>query len=167
MASITILGAGITGLAIPSQLPRRYEITIIAKDLPGDPDSTEWASPWAGGIWMPIYGSRKPDQKIQLEAVAYLLRLAKTNPKSSAQEFEASGVKFKRAHVLALSDLDGMGHNIPINASGVGARLLKDVKDKEVIPIRSETVLVRTNYDKPDEARQGLLGSFHICDSLG
>ncbi|KAJ4252753.1 hypothetical protein NW762_010659 [Fusarium torreyae] len=64
------------------------------------------------------------------------------------KQLEDSGVKFKRANVTALLDLDGMGHDILINATGVGTRLLKDVKDTEVIPIRSQTVLVRTNYDK-------------------
>jgi len=46
---ITVIGAGITGLACAYQLtlkqPHKYAITVIARDLPGDL-STTWASPW-------------------------------------------------------------------------------------------------------------------------
>lgn len=46
--SVVIIGSGITGLAsayILSQEPTR-KITIVARDLPGDNESTAWASPW-------------------------------------------------------------------------------------------------------------------------
>ncbi|PGH15683.1 hypothetical protein AJ79_02277 [Helicocarpus griseus UAMH5409] len=48
MARITIIGAGITGMAIASALSKFRDVTTIAPDLPGDPDSLGWASPWAG-----------------------------------------------------------------------------------------------------------------------
>ena len=43
--SIGIVGAGITGLAVAYILSPKYNITIIARDLPGDL-GTAWASPW-------------------------------------------------------------------------------------------------------------------------
>jgi D-amino-acid oxidase len=60
----------------------------------------------------------------------------------------ASGVKFKRMHVRALSDLRGMGHSILINATGVGAKYLADVKDQQMQEVRGQTVLVKTNHEK-------------------
>jgi D-amino-acid oxidase len=62
-------------MAIASQLPKDYDVTIFARDLPGDPDSLQWASPWAGAIWMPVHGSGPKDQMIQLDALAYLTQL--------------------------------------------------------------------------------------------
>lgn len=63
MAKVTILSAGlvkahrlefeggsftrktsIIGMAIASQLPTNYDVTIVARNLPGDPETTEWAS---------------------------------------------------------------------------------------------------------------------------
>ena len=43
--TITIIGAGITGLAIAEVLSSTYDITIVARDLPGDL-GLNWASPW-------------------------------------------------------------------------------------------------------------------------
>jgi D-amino-acid oxidase len=45
--SIAIIGAGITGLAAAYVLSPKYNVTIIARDLPGDM-GTNWASPWYG-----------------------------------------------------------------------------------------------------------------------
>ncbi|KAF9888896.1 hypothetical protein FE257_008266 [Aspergillus nanangensis] len=80
MPKVTILGAG--------QLPKDYEVTIVGRNLPGDADSLEWASPWAGAIWMPVQGSKEDDQKIQLDALAYLTRLAVSHPESSIRRIE-------------------------------------------------------------------------------
>lgn len=46
MPCITIIGSGVFGLSIAHSLPLSYDITIVARNLPGDPDSSEWASPW-------------------------------------------------------------------------------------------------------------------------
>lgn len=43
--SIAIIGAGITGLAAAYVLSAKYNVTIVARDLPGDM-GTNWASPW-------------------------------------------------------------------------------------------------------------------------
>ena len=47
--SIGIVGAGITGLATAYVLSSKYEITIVARDLPGDL-GVGWASPWYNSI---------------------------------------------------------------------------------------------------------------------
>jgi D-amino-acid oxidase len=46
MPSVTILGAGVFGLSIAHALPRGWDITLVARDMPGDGDSLAWASPW-------------------------------------------------------------------------------------------------------------------------
>ncbi|KAJ6024742.1 hypothetical protein N7540_005539 [Penicillium herquei] len=88
MVKVTILGAGITGMAIASQLHRDYEVTIVARNLPGDPDSTEWASPWAGAVFMGMDGSNPCEQRMQLDAFAGWWKLALDNPESSVHRVE-------------------------------------------------------------------------------
>jgi D-amino-acid oxidase len=48
--NITVVGAGVQGLTVGLLLQKQgYEVTIIAKYLPGDL-SIEYTSPWAGNI---------------------------------------------------------------------------------------------------------------------
>ncbi|KAH7356366.1 hypothetical protein BKA66DRAFT_538938 [Pyrenochaeta sp. MPI-SDFR-AT-0127] len=87
MPSITILGAGVTGMTIASMLPRHYDITIVGEHLPGD-DTKEWSSPWAGAIWIGVHNSQPREQQMQLRGLAGLWRLAETNPESSLRKME-------------------------------------------------------------------------------
>lgn len=75
-------------MAIASQLPRDYEITIVARNLPGDPESTEWASPWAGAVFIGMDGSTPREQRMQLDAFAGWWKLALSNPESSVRRVE-------------------------------------------------------------------------------
>src|SRR4051794_15478151 len=43
--SICIIGAGITGLACAYKLAPKHNVTIVARDMPGDLGNM-WASPW-------------------------------------------------------------------------------------------------------------------------
>ncbi|KAK1753805.1 hypothetical protein QBC47DRAFT_347920 [Echria macrotheca] len=81
MTKVTIFGAGITGMAIATQLPRDCDVTIVARDLPGDSPSQDWASPWACAGWVALGGSPL-EEKMQLDALAYLTRLAVSHPDS-------------------------------------------------------------------------------------
>ncbi|KAH6986459.1 hypothetical protein BKA56DRAFT_546229 [Ilyonectria sp. MPI-CAGE-AT-0026] len=85
MVAITILGAGITGMAIASQLPQDYKITILGKHLPGDPLNKDFASPWAGACWVGVHVSSPQDQKLQLDSFAALWKLAKAYPESGVR----------------------------------------------------------------------------------
>ncbi|KAH7240448.1 hypothetical protein MRS44_013042 [Fusarium solani] len=85
MVKVTILGAGVTGMMAAASLPRNYNVTIVAEHLPGDYDTKEWASPYAGAIWVGVYQSSPWEQKMQLEGLMGLLRLAETNPESSVR----------------------------------------------------------------------------------
>ncbi|KAL4870371.1 hypothetical protein BDV12DRAFT_207823 [Aspergillus spectabilis] len=88
MGKVTILGAGITGLAIASQLPKNPDITMVARNFPGDEDSQEWASPWAGAIFMPMDPSTETEQKMQLESFRVRWELARRYPDSGVSHVE-------------------------------------------------------------------------------
>jgi D-amino-acid oxidase len=75
----------ITGLAIASMLPRGYDVTIIARDMPADPKSYQWSSPWAGAVWMATVKSTLREQKMQLQAFSYLWKLALSDPESGVR----------------------------------------------------------------------------------
>lgn len=194
-------------MAIASQLPKTYNVTIVARNLPGDPHVQEWASPWAGAVWSGMDGSNPREQQMQLDALAVWWKLAVTDPDSSVRrvemtelrdsgsldqiwyrnkvpdfqvlppealpagaavgvryrtivltpmtflpwmraKLEANGVKFKRATVRSLADLSGLGHDVLINAAGIGPRRLTDVMDQRVQEVRGQTVLVKSDYDR-------------------
>ncbi|RSL75632.1 hypothetical protein CEP51_010691 [Fusarium floridanum] len=82
MVAITILGAGVTGMTIASQLPIDYKITIVGKHLPGDPDDFNFASNWAGACWVGVPDSSPRDQKLQLDSYAGLWKIASKHPDS-------------------------------------------------------------------------------------
>lgn len=72
-------------MAIASMLSRSHDVTIVARDLPGDGDSVGWASPWAGACFLGLDGSTPKEQKMQRDSFAFLWALAATNPESSVR----------------------------------------------------------------------------------
>ncbi|RTE70458.1 hypothetical protein BHE90_015156 [Fusarium euwallaceae] len=85
MARITIVGSGIIGLAIAAQLSRLHEITVIARDLPGDEPCIKWASPWAGANFVAGGCSSARERRMQMDAFTELWRLAIRHPESSVK----------------------------------------------------------------------------------
>ncbi|RDW64636.1 hypothetical protein BP6252_10287 [Coleophoma cylindrospora] len=207
MTKVTIVGAGISGMAVASQLPKNYQVTIVARDLPGDPESLAWSSPWAGAVWMGMADSSPADQKMQLEAFAFWWKLAASNPESSVRRIEmidlidggrlediwyrdhmpdfrvlspdempedatfgisyqsivlqpmiflpwlrkrleANGVVFQRQTVTSLRELAHTQQDVIVNCTGVGSRHLTDVHDAAMEPVRGQTVLVKSGYNK-------------------
>lgn len=69
-------------MAIASQLPTDYKITIVGKHLPGDPQTFEFASQWAGACWVGVPDSSPRDQRMQLDAFAGLWKIASEHPES-------------------------------------------------------------------------------------
>jgi hypothetical protein len=64
-------------------------------------------------------------------------------------QLEASGVKFRRIDtVRSLGELDYLGHDILINASGLASLSLTDVKDENVVMDRTYTILVKSDFDQ-------------------
>ncbi|EPE28879.1 Nucleotide-binding protein [Glarea lozoyensis ATCC 20868] len=73
---IAIVGAGITGLACAYVLASRYNVTIIARDLPGDL-GLAWASPWAGAVFHPQNTTNPLLRKMQEDSFRFYWDLAK------------------------------------------------------------------------------------------
>ncbi|KAK2773160.1 hypothetical protein FQN52_004706 [Onygenales sp. PD_12] len=92
MVKVTILGAGVTGMTIASQLPRDYEVTIVGELQAGDYHTKEWASPYAGAVWVGAHASSPREQKMQLEGFAGLWRLAGAHPESSVRRIEMTEI---------------------------------------------------------------------------
>ncbi|KAK3291198.1 FAD dependent oxidoreductase [Chaetomium fimeti] len=217
MGNITILGAGIIGLSTAAILtdanPSKHEITVVARDLPGDAPSQRWASPWACAGWVPLGGSPREEQ-MQLAALAYLRQLAAEHPESSGvrrvaltdvfgggsgvkasdgvwyngrvPEFEVlveggggeggeearvrlggvvvtpevflgwmverlreRGVRFVRVGEFeGLGRLAATGHDVLVNASGVGSRELEDVRDEQVVTDRTYVTVVKSDFQE-------------------
>ncbi|TFK45240.1 nucleotide-binding domain-containing protein [Heliocybe sulcata] len=90
MPNVTVVGAGVFGLTIALSLPRHYNVTMVACDMPGDPDSLDWASPWAdagfGG------GGTKPNDPEEMEmlkaAFRYYWTLSESHPESSVKKMQ-------------------------------------------------------------------------------
>ncbi|TFK51572.1 FAD dependent oxidoreductase [Heliocybe sulcata] len=87
MPTVTIVGAGVFGLTTALSLPRHYAVTIVARDMPGDADSLDWASPWAGaGFGGGGTKDQDPEEIEMLKAgFRYFWKLAQTNPESSVK----------------------------------------------------------------------------------
>lgn len=80
-------------MAIASQLLKHYDVTIVARNLPGDPHVQEWASPWAGAVWTGMEGSSEREQKMQLNALAVWWQLALSDPDSSVRRVEITELR--------------------------------------------------------------------------
>lgn len=59
------------------------------------------------------------------------------------RRLEDYGVIFKRLHVKSLKDLEGMGHDVLINASGWGSTKLEDVRDEKLVPMKQQNIRIR------------------------
>ncbi|KAE8152932.1 hypothetical protein BDV25DRAFT_150183 [Aspergillus avenaceus] len=85
---VGIIGSGIIGLLSALTLTDAgYNVTIVARDLPGD-DSQNWASPWAGVSIFP-----HPDvggHSLQTENFKYFWALAHRDPTSGVQVIKAT-----------------------------------------------------------------------------
>ncbi|KAL2173994.1 FAD dependent oxidoreductase-like protein [Thermothelomyces heterothallicus CBS 202.75] len=91
MGKITIFGAGITGLATAAVIREKnpdHDITIVARDLPGDAPSQAWASPWACAGWVALGGISPLEREMQLAALDHLRSLAARHPESGARLVE-------------------------------------------------------------------------------
>lgn len=79
-------------MAIASQLSKEYGVTVVARDLPGDASSEDWASPWACAGWVALGLGSPQEQKMQLDALSYLCKLALSHPESSVRVAELTDV---------------------------------------------------------------------------
>ncbi|KAI1614981.1 D-amino-acid oxidase [Exophiala viscosa] len=92
--NIVIVGAGVAGLttALLLSRERRYNIVVAAKHMPGDYD-IEYASPWAGGNYMPVGAAGSKPAEYEKNTWAPLEDLARNRPEA--------GVHFQECHIYS------------------------------------------------------------------
>ncbi|KAI4184006.1 MAG: hypothetical protein L6R41_005024 [Letrouitia leprolyta] len=80
---IVVVGAGVAGLTTALLLTReeKYQITVIAKHMPGDYD-IEYASPWAGANYWPISEAGTEAAEWDKNTWPELEKLAKYHPEA-------------------------------------------------------------------------------------
>ncbi|KAG7405346.1 hypothetical protein LZL87_009039 [Fusarium oxysporum] len=61
---------------------------------------------------------------------------------------EISGVRFKMLDLHALSDARHLGHDVLINATGLGPRHLVDVQDPDMLFLKGQIILIKSDYKK-------------------
>lgn len=76
----------IIGMATASTLSRNHQVTIVARNLPGDEPTIEWASPWAGASFIAGGCSSPREAKMQLDAFSELWRWSIAYPESSIKQ---------------------------------------------------------------------------------
>ncbi|KEF53179.1 D-amino-acid oxidase [Exophiala aquamarina CBS 119918] len=81
--TIVVIGAGVAGLTTAFLLSKKgkYNIVVAAKHMPGDYD-IEYASPWAGGNYMPVSERGTPAAKWDRDTWAPLEDLARNKPEA-------------------------------------------------------------------------------------
>jgi len=82
---ITVLGAGVTGLTCALELAATSTVTIVARNMPGDPLSLGWASPWAGAMWLPSAGDKGEAKEFPAVSYRRFKELSIKEPDSSVQ----------------------------------------------------------------------------------
>ncbi|KAI1148311.1 nucleotide-binding domain-containing protein [Nemania diffusa] len=78
-------------MTIARQLPKDCDVTIVARDLPSEMPSQDWASPWACPGWVALGGSAR-EQQMQLDALASCRKLAVSHSESSVRTNELTDV---------------------------------------------------------------------------
>lgn len=64
------------------------------------------------------------------------------------RNLEMAGVKFKRMNLDSLSDARHSGHDVLINATGLGPKNLADVKDENMELLKGQTMIIKSDYQK-------------------
>lgn len=93
-------------MAIASRLPKHNKITIVARDLPGDGPSQDWASPWACAGWVALGGSSPREEQMQLDTLQHCLKLAEENPESSVRRVQLTDV-----HDVGIETAEGLWYH--------------------------------------------------------
>ncbi|KAK4695924.1 D-amino-acid oxidase, partial [Lecanoromycetidae sp. Uapishka_2] len=171
---IVVVGAGVAGLTSALLLSRNanYKITVAAKHMPGDYD-IEYASPWAGADYLPSvphnqlppgYDNGNHFTSVCIDTAMYLPWL-----KSQCLK---NGVMFKRSIFKHISEAaqvhqSGKSADVVINCTGLSAGKLGGVEDKDMVPARGQTVLVRNEGDGVMYATSGTDdGDDEVCYTM-
>ncbi|WVQ83330.1 hypothetical protein IAT38_005469 [Cryptococcus sp. DSM 104549] len=85
---VTVLGSGVVGLTCALDLSKTCDVTIVARNMPGDPPSLGWASPWAGAMWFGVDGSTPAQAKMQKQSFEKFWEMAETMPETSVKRMD-------------------------------------------------------------------------------
>ncbi|BEJ17727.1 hypothetical protein CspHIS471_0611280 [Cutaneotrichosporon sp. HIS471] len=79
---VVVLGAGVIGLSIALELDAAgFRVAIVGKDLPGDSNAVDYASPWAGCLWFSYdTDTTKPVYKRDVRTFQRLQEMVHTRP---------------------------------------------------------------------------------------
>ncbi|KAM0236945.1 hypothetical protein ACHAP5_009231 [Fusarium lateritium] len=64
------------------------------------------------------------------------------------RNLENTGVEFKRINLSSLHEARHLDHDVLINASGLGPKELLDVKDPNMLFLKGQTIIVKSDYSK-------------------
>lgn len=106
MATVVILGAGVSGLTCALELAKRggLDITVVAKHMPGDYD-IEYTSPWAGANILPM--AVEKDSRWETRTYPVLMKLAKEVPEA--------GIHLQKARVFRLAKDEATAFKGPLD----------------------------------------------------
>lgn len=62
---------------------RTNKVTIVARNMPGDPPSLGWSSPWAGAMWLPSAGDKGEEKDFPVVSYVKFRELAEQEPECS------------------------------------------------------------------------------------
>ncbi|KAK0711711.1 FAD dependent oxidoreductase-like protein [Lasiosphaeris hirsuta] len=136
LTKVTIFGAGITGMAIATLLPKTCAITIVARDLPGDAPSQGWASPWACAGWAALGGTPR-EQAMQLDALAWYRAVAAAHPEAGVRrvgmtDLGVAADAWFHGRVPGLREVDGgVGYESAVLDPGVFLPWLRRVLEEQ------------------------------------
>jgi D-amino-acid oxidase len=90
-SNVVVIGAGVVGLTTALLLAeeRQYNITVVAKHMPGDYD-IEYASPWAGANFLPVSSEGTPAARRDANTWPWLSKCAREHPET--------GIAFEKSY---------------------------------------------------------------------
>ncbi|KAK1061781.1 D-amino acid oxidase [Friedmanniomyces endolithicus] len=144
---VVVLGAGVSGLTTALLLARSgdYDITIIAKHMPGDYD-IEYASPWAGANYLP------PNYQLASMVAQPSPQSASTQPCTSpgshpnaSSTASQSGAASSPTSPKQQTSTTPASAPIVVNCTGLASLRLGGVEDAAVYPARGQIVVVRND----------------------
>ncbi|OKL63835.1 hypothetical protein UA08_00773 [Talaromyces atroroseus] len=177
MPKVTVVGAGIVGLTAASLLPKTCDVTVVARNLPGDELTHEWASPWAGAVFLGLDGSSPREQEMQINSFAFWWQIAKTHPESSVRDetplekvwYRGLMPEFRvmEPHELPKGSKLGMSYKTVVITPGVFLPWLRQRLEKSGVKFIRKTLtsladLKNSGYDILINATA--LGARHLAD---
>lgn len=120
-----VIGAGVSGLTTAFELKRRErsaQVTILAKQLPGDTDHT-YCSAWAGANWVSSATDNGAQEDWDRATYLELEKLSRTRPETGVrkmtlrsvydEEIDKVGILSKRTGKIWYEDLAGLRYLKP------------------------------------------------------